>query len=625
MASHSNIHTPAESSVSWPILGLASCWALIVILRYFFWDTAHPLSQYLPAINALGNVNSFPQADPVQVREITRESLRILLTAFVIGGVTWTLGRRMGKWLGLNRFDPWVGIAFDFGWGVVFLDLFWVGTGLVRLWYPPVWISLFSILGLLFIWDLISCIKKGFKHSFNSIYPKEASTFILCLTGLFYWIFSILQDLAPETFYDSMVYHLAVPAYWLLHHGIMDFPTNFFSNYPFGGEIYFLNGMVLQGTETAKILHALAFGVCALLAGGWAREMAGERAAWLTLGLILTLPLFALATWTTAVEGFLAFAMLLFLYSLLRWVNPEEPNQMAWALATGVFAGLAFSTKYTSLLGFMSIFFVLTIQKSHVFFKAWWVYWSIIFAAGLLLVGPWVLKNLAFTGNPFFPYWMSRFSGRSLPQFGYDSLLREQHGWAFKDLGSWILLPWNLTMSNPDSFDFCGPLALAFTPFLFLFKIRNPVLRFLAWVTPLLFLSSLAITNLLKFMLTGFILLYILVGSLLGGGNRPGWGKGASWVGGLTALLCFAYLAGIARYYYFTSGIWTGRQTRADYLTGPGKISPYLPMAQWISKNVPTTASILIAGATTFSGSSSELAKFPASSRTASAISATSS
>ncbi len=32
----------------------------------------------------------------------------------------------------------------------------------------------------------------------------------------------------------------------------------------------------------------------------------------------------------------------------------------------------------------------------------------------LLILGPWLIKNLVFTGNPFFPYLMFLFSGPPL-------------------------------------------------------------------------------------------------------------------------------------------------------------------------------------------------------------------
>src|SRR6266513_1336233 len=114
---------------------------------------------------------------------------------------------------------------------------------------------------ILFSMDFFRAVKEKGRGFLQNLLPKGASYRFLFIFGFFYWFFSILQNLAPETFYDSMVYHLAVPSFWLLHHGLVDFSTNFFSNYPYGAETYFLNGFVWQGSETAKMLHVVSFGV----------------------------------------------------------------------------------------------------------------------------------------------------------------------------------------------------------------------------------------------------------------------------------------------------------------------------------------------------------------------------
>ena len=350
--------TTAENRGGLLPLGLALAWAALVFGNYFF-SKSHPLSQALPFLGKLLDSGALPQVSSPQFWDTQWESLRIFLTAFCISGATWALGLRLRRWLTIELRDPWVGFAFDFGLGVCFLGLFWIGTGLEGLWYKPVWMAAEVPLLFLFALEIFKVFKKGIPR----LFPNGASFIFLFIVGFFYWFFSILQNLAPETFYDSMVYHLAVPSYWVLHHGLADFPANFFSNYPYGAELYFLNGLAWQGTESAKMLHTVCVGVCALLAGGWAREIGGERAGWLALGATLTLPLLAVNSWTTEVEGFLALAVLLFLYSLNRFaVEKEKP--LAWSLGAGLFGGLALSTKYTACLAVGSALLVLAVQRA---------------------------------------------------------------------------------------------------------------------------------------------------------------------------------------------------------------------------------------------------------------------
>lgn len=574
-------------------LGIVIFWAGFVLFKYFFYPT-HPLGSVLPFFGEIFNTSSFPLASSDQFWETQVVSLKILFFTLMVSIVTWSLGWRIRLWLNIALADSWIRFAIDFGLGICALNFFWIGTGFERIWFKPVWVVVGTGLFLLSLWDFWTVLRMSSGKGFKVLFPKEFSYFFLLLIGLFYLGFSFLQNLAPETFYDSMVYHLAVPQYWLLNHGLRDFPTNFFSNYPFGGEAFFLNGLVFQGTEAAKMLHAVSFGVCALLAGGWAREITGEKAGWLTLGLALTLPLFAVNTWTSEVEGILSLAVVLFLYSFYRFA--QEPGKARWGYLAGLFLGLALSIKYTAVLPAGIGFLVLVLQKSQAFRKEKWGGWGAIVLGVLLLLGPWLLKNLAYTGNPFFPYLMEHFAGRHLPLGGYEKLLEEQHARVTTTWTDWLLLPWTLSMANPDSYNFCGPLALALAPFLFLFRLRHPALRFLALVVPLFLVAGFGFTHILRFVLPDFVLLYILLGGILAGGDKPLWGRVAAWGGGVTAILCFAFLAAISHYYYNAAGIWSGRQTREAYLSGPGKITPYYGLAQWTSTHLPSDARLLVVG-----------------------------
>jgi len=131
---------------------------------------------------------------------------------------------------------------------------------------------------------------------------------------------------------------------------------------------------------------------------------------------------------------------------------------------------------------------------------------------------------------------------------------------------------------------------------LFLFKMRHPALRFLVWFSLLIFVVSIAVTHILRFMVPDFVLLYILLAGVLAGGDKPFWGKAAAWVAGLSAILCFGYLANISHYYYDFAGIVSGRQSQDQYLTDSRKLTPYYDMAQWLSGHLPDDKRLLIVG-----------------------------
>lgn len=570
----------------------ALAWAAFVFACFFF-SPSHPLWAYFSSLAGIFDPGPLlSAADPKPA--VWAQSIFILLASLAMAGGTWALGRRLRRWFRLEPGDSWVRFAFDFGFGLLGLDLFWMGTGLVRLWYPPVWIGLGLALSALLLLDWAGPHRPLFPKPDFRWAAAEPGLFLLLGLGLVYFLFSALQNLAPETFYDSMVYHLAVPSYWLLHHGLADFPTNFFSNYPAGAELYFLNGLVGQGTEAAKMLHLACFGACALLAAGWAREMAGERAGRLTLGLLLTFPLAVVNTWSTQVEGFLSLATVLFAYALARFLR-KDPQREAWALAAGLFAGLALCVKYTALPAVGSALVWWAVQKKDAFQRENRKAWLGLALGALLLPLPWVLKNLCFTGNPVFPYFLTHFPGRHLSPAGYGQLLREQQaplgGWR-----DWLALPWTLTLGQVNDNHFCGPVALALAPLLLLFRLRHPVLKFLAGWFLLQLAFGLAVTHLPRFLLPAFVILFLLLGCLLGGGDRPVLGKAAVHAAWLAALLCFPYLADMSRQYDSCAGLWSGRQTREDYLDDPARRSPYGAMARWISGHLPKDKGLLVVG-----------------------------
>lgn len=578
----------SEARGGFPAFLTVVLWAVFVLVCYF-----SSIGLALDLIPAAFNAGAFPPAGVQQTLQVFGQSLFILLTGLFVTAMTLSWGRRVRLLFAVTPPNGWIGLALDFELGVLFLDLLWMGLGLTRIWSEPLLLGLALGLSTVFFPDILAYWRNRKVRMTDSI-PRDAAFLFLLATGVVYWLFSVANCLAPETFYDSMVYHLAVPQYWFLHHGICDFPTNFFSNYPYGGELYFLNGWVCQGTESARLLHAVAFGFGALFAGGWAREWGGKPAGWLALGLVLTLPVYCINTGTTQVEGMLVSALLPFLYFFLAWLK-DGHHSTALGVLAGLFMALAFSIKYTSALVIGSVFLSALLLYPSLLKGISLGKWATFFIGIPLLLGPWVLKNSLFTGNPFFPYFMSIFEGRHLTPESYGRLLAEQEGWIAH---GWQLLylPWKAVVANPDGFNFTGPMALAFVPWLFLFRQRHPSFCILSLASFLFFLGGFTVTHILRFLGTGFILFYILLSVVLAGGNKPSWGKGMAWMGALTAVLCFGYLSAISTRYSTCAGIWTGRQTRAEYLMAPGKITPYYSIAQWANQNLPVDASLLVVG-----------------------------
>ena len=584
MNSRSNLSPTLTAFFPW----IAAAWAL-GILGYYLKIASKTFS----AVPGFFDLSGLPSADLAVRWEVWKGSLLILLAAMGILWIVWGWGGRLVQLLGLKPAPGMMAFSLRFGLGICFLNLFWMGTGLARVWFPRLeWAALLLLLiGVLpQTLDLFRSLKD--KNQRRIPVPPDLGLGFLALMGLLFTLITFLEGFTPESFYDSMVYHLGVPAYWLAHHGMMDFPTNFFSNYPFGGECFFLNGLVLQGTETAKMLQALAVLTCAFAAGGWAGEVAGDRARWLAFGLTATFPLLTLNGWATQVDALLTLFVVLAIYCLMK-VHEEGQR---WFLAAGLLAGLALSVKYTALFALAPALILLLFQKSFRRSLSISNAFTFFVGAGLLFL-PWVIKNYLFTGNPVFPYLPDWFPGRHLSPEGYARLMEEQHAQSAHTLGEWLRLPWTLTFSNPDSYNFCGPLALGLVPLVFFIGSKHPTARFLSRLCLLMLLGGLALTHILKFSLPVFPLFFVLIACLAGFQAESKWLKGITWAGVAAALLCLGPLLAIAQFYYPCIGVLIGDQTRDESLVSRGKITPYLPMARWMAPpKVDPSARILVAG-----------------------------
>jgi hypothetical protein len=73
---------------------------------------------------------------------------------------------------------------------------------------------------------------------------------------------SFVLTLTPETGKDALIYHLAVPKLYFLHHGFYFIPGNAFAGYPLLGEMHYLLALFLQNDILAKAMnYALLCGI----------------------------------------------------------------------------------------------------------------------------------------------------------------------------------------------------------------------------------------------------------------------------------------------------------------------------------------------------------------------------
>src|SRR6185369_2424109 len=82
-----------------------------------------------------------------------------LLSSLFIGvwsaGLAWCYGSRLRQWLGLSIRDASSRFCSELGLGIFLFNTFWMGLGLVRLWFEPLWLIGLLLLSMPLLFDIL--------------------------------------------------------------------------------------------------------------------------------------------------------------------------------------------------------------------------------------------------------------------------------------------------------------------------------------------------------------------------------------------------------------------------------------------------------------------------------------
>lgn len=215
-------------------------------------------------------------------------------------------------------------------------------------------------------------------------------------------LFTLLTALAPPLAWDVRAYHLAIPELGLRDGRWGPLPWLLHAHWPHLMEALYALPMAAGRDGAAALLHA---GAAGLLVGGVflaARRAGGEKAAWAAALLLAAQPVLLAEAGTAHSDAAAALFAFAAAHALARW---DESGERGWLAAAGALAGLGAASKLTLLA-----------------LLAGWALWlaaarrrprdaAVFLGAGMLFVGPWLLKTWLETGDPVWPL-LSRFLGR---------------------------------------------------------------------------------------------------------------------------------------------------------------------------------------------------------------------
>ena len=267
-----------------------------------------------------------------------------------------------------------------------------------------------------------------------------ASPFVVCM---------LLGALLPSTDFDVNEYHFQGPKEYFQNGRITFLPHNVDTSFPFCTEMLTLLGMVLRQDWYCGALAGKAALACFAPLTGLALFAAGRRWFGTTAGLAaalihLSTPWIYRISIIAYAEGGLTFYLFACLSAVLIWLEPPQaveahpgetthagpawaPRSTRQALLAGLLAGSAMACKYPGLISVVLPLgaVLLLADRLHVRRLASAgsaasptllrpVSWrsAAAFCIGVgLAVGPWLLKNVAETGNPVYPLMYRVFGG----------------------------------------------------------------------------------------------------------------------------------------------------------------------------------------------------------------------
>lgn len=232
----------------------------------------------------------------------------------------------------------------------------------------------------------------------QAVFPDTRFSAVLAIGNALILGCTFLVAGAPPLHFDALSYHLTLPQGYLSGGQITYHPENVFWGMPQLTEMLYLLVMAFSGLQAGPLLGWMLGSLALVGLLSHVGERFGVESGWvavtaLTAGETLANALaWGYVDWVALLYGFVVFI------SLEHWQHALHARSLAVA---GIFAGLALSVKYTA--GIVLIAGLVVILFSRYSLRQRLAAALLFGSLAVLAFSPWLLKNLAATGNPVYP------------------------------------------------------------------------------------------------------------------------------------------------------------------------------------------------------------------------------
>jgi len=419
-------------------------WSLLVLGGYYYFHKPVTIAETAAPLSAMLN----------------------LLVAAALIALCGGLGRLLARAPGLNGLAR---MAFEAALGIGVAATLWLLLGVLGLYRT--WLAWLLLMAGLFF--LRNSVRDWFREwSDLRGWWRAAGRFeqILLAIGLLFALNQLWIALSPPIKYDALSYHLQLPRLYLAAGRLTFEPQLVYWGHPQIAEMLYTWAMSLASTTAAAAFGWMA-GLLAVLGAAslassffpGSKQDRNAAAVFAALALLAAPTVREMLAWSyndlfSALFGVAAFG------AFYAW---QSSGQRSWLYWLGLCVGFAVGTKFTAGVLALALYPALLLipGRARPALKDWLI--SGLFA--LLAFAPWAVKNLVYTGNPVFPYFIPTL-WYSAERLDMAHSLPEPIGWA-QTLLAPLWLTWQGIDSAPGPGSDIGALLILFAiPGLFFYR-----------------------------------------------------------------------------------------------------------------------------------------------------------
>ncbi len=381
-------------------------------------------------------------------------------------------------------------IGFAFVLGLLLAQFITLFIGLAGLLYSVLFQALFLILLIIQRSSMVRAIKplpgyllqSGAKAWKQLGHGRNLFHIVLYFVLIRFAVIYFFGALSPEVESDAMTYHLGALRLYVDQNRIFPLDNLYFSNFPFGMEMLFLLGWMIQDVFVGKLFH-FAIPVLSILAiTAFCKRYIDSKVGLLAAVIFYTCPAVGLSSKSAYVDGALGYATFLSVYALL---NFAFTNRIGWVYISAVCTGLAMTIKYTGLnsmvlgfliLGLITVFGSREKLSSRILKNA--KSCVVIAFIAIAIYSPWAVKNYFYIDNPVFPFFSTLFPNAYMSDYFERTIIDTTSRMGRETFDRPLQFLFNVTHGREFGDWSIGPFFFWLMPFVFFVWWKNRAIKY---------------------------------------------------------------------------------------------------------------------------------------------------